>query len=100
MRASELRALDWAHIDLKVGLIRVRRGVGAWGTFGSPKSKAGKRDIPLPSTVIKMLREAPSLPQGLMKTSSISSSRPQPAVSWHMPSDQEAMSEIEARLLS
>ena len=57
MRASELRALDWDHVDLKAGVIRVRRRVDAWGTFGPPKSKAGKRDIPLPSLVVKMLRE-------------------------------------------
>jgi integrase len=57
MRASELRALDWAHVDLKGGLIRVRRRVDAWGTFGPPKSKAGKRDIPLPSIVVNTLRE-------------------------------------------
>lgn len=57
MRASELRALDWAHVDLKGGEIRVRRRVDAWGTFGPPKSKAGKRTIPLPSLVVQTLRE-------------------------------------------
>lgn len=57
MRGSELRALKWEDVDLKAGVIQVRRRVDSWGTFGAPKTKAGKRDIPLPPIVTNVLRE-------------------------------------------
>jgi integrase len=43
MRASELRALKWIDVDLKEGVIHVRRRVDHWRSFGAPKSKAGRR---------------------------------------------------------
>jgi integrase len=57
MRGSELRALLWEDVDLKANIIKVRRRVDSWGTFGAPKTKAGKRDIPLPPMVSNTLRE-------------------------------------------
>jgi integrase len=57
MRASELRGLKWEDVDLKDGVIHVRRRVDAWGSFGAPKSKAGKRDIPLAPIVANTLKE-------------------------------------------
>lgn len=57
MRASELRGLKWEDVDLKAGVIHVRRRVDAWGTFGAPKSKAGKRDIPMAPIVANTLKE-------------------------------------------
>ena len=57
MRGSELRALKWGDVDLRTGVIQVRRRVDSWGTFGAPKTKAGKRDIPLPPIVSNLLRE-------------------------------------------
>jgi integrase len=56
MRASELRGLRWEYVDLKEGVIRVRERVDAWGTFGPPKSKAGRRDIPLAPLVVNTLK--------------------------------------------
>lgn len=56
MRASELRGLKWENVDLEAGAIRVRERVDAWGVFGSPKSEAGVRDIPLAPLVVNTLR--------------------------------------------
>lgn len=56
MRASELRGLPWSSVDLDAGVIHVRQRADAWGTIGAPKSKAGKRDIPLPPMAVNALR--------------------------------------------
>lgn len=57
LRGSELRGLKWEDVDLKAGIIHVRRRVDAWDVFGPPKTKAGKRSIPLPPMVLNILRE-------------------------------------------
>lgn len=57
MRGSELRGLTWEHVDLDTGMIQVRQRADAWGTFGPPKSKAGKRDIPMSPLVLNTLKE-------------------------------------------
>jgi integrase len=57
MRISELRGLSWRNIDLSKGVIHVRQRADAWRKIGAPKSKAGKRDIPLAPLVINALRE-------------------------------------------
>jgi integrase len=57
MRASELRGLSWADVDLDAKVIRVRQRADAWGTMGPPKSEAGERDIPLTPMVVNVLRE-------------------------------------------
>ena len=57
MRASELRGLIWADVDLDAGMIHVQRRADAWKKMGAPKSKAGKRDIPLAPMVVNTLRQ-------------------------------------------
>ena len=57
MRASELRGLRWEDVDLDAGVLHVRQRADAWGSMGAPKSKAGRRDIPLAPMVINALRE-------------------------------------------
>jgi integrase len=57
MRASELRGLPWFNVDLDQGVIHVRQRADRWNTIGKPKSRAGKRDIPLAPIVINTLRE-------------------------------------------
>lgn len=57
MRASELRGLRWPNVDLKAGVIRVRERADRYQKLGPPKSKAGRRDIPLAPMVINTLRE-------------------------------------------
>jgi integrase len=56
MRLSELRGLRWSDVDLDAGLIHVRQRANAWGIMGPPKSRAGKRDIPLAPIVANTLR--------------------------------------------
>jgi integrase len=55
MRLSELRGLRWGDVDLDAGVIHVRQRADAWGRMGPPKSKAGKRDIPLAPIVVNTL---------------------------------------------
>jgi integrase len=57
MRGSELRGLQWQDIDLKAAVVKVRRRADAWDVMGPPKSKAGRRDIPVPPIVVQTLRE-------------------------------------------
>lgn len=56
MRASELRGLPWRDVDLNAGIIHVRQRADAWNNIGPPKSKAGKRDIPLAPIVVNALK--------------------------------------------
>lgn len=56
LRGSELRGLLWDDIDLKRGVLSVRRRVDRFNAFGPPKSKAGTRDIPLPPTLLHTLK--------------------------------------------
>jgi integrase len=57
LRSSELRGLAWDHVDFDQRLIRVRRRADRWGEMGPPKSKAGRRDVPMAPIVVNVLRE-------------------------------------------
>ena len=57
MRLSKLRGLRWPDIDLEAGVIHVRQRADAWGRMGPPKSKSGKRDIPLAPLVLNALKQ-------------------------------------------
>ena len=57
MRLSELRGLPWSDVDPGAGVIHVRQRADAWGHIGPPKSKAGKRDIPLAPLVLNTLKQ-------------------------------------------
>jgi integrase len=57
MRLGELRGLRWSDVDLDIGLIHVRQRASQWMEIGPPKSKAGKRDIPLAPIVVNTLRQ-------------------------------------------
>jgi len=57
MRLGELRGLRWNDVDLDVGQIHVRQRASQWMQIGPPKSKAGKRDIPLAPIVVNTLRQ-------------------------------------------
>lgn len=56
MRASELRGLSWPDIDYDRRIIRVRQRANQWGELGPPKSKAGRRDIPMDDLVAETLK--------------------------------------------
>ena len=57
LRASELRGLRWADIDLKRGEIHVRQRADRFNVIGPLKSEAGERTVPLPPLLMNVLRE-------------------------------------------
>ena len=57
LRASELRGLTWANVDLHAGTVHVAQRMDRYGTIGQPKSLAGDRTLPLPPFVLQALRE-------------------------------------------
>jgi integrase len=57
LRASELRGLRWADVDLKRGELHVRQRADRYGQIGRPKTAAGERVVPLPPFLIQTLRE-------------------------------------------
>jgi integrase len=56
-RSSVLRALVWADVDLADGLIRVERSMNSYGDSGEPKSRAGRRSVPIVAVLRDLLVE-------------------------------------------
>ena len=60
MRVGELAALEWAAVDMKAGLIHVRKTLtytaDGKATTGTPKTRTSKRDIPLTEPVKAILK--------------------------------------------
>jgi hypothetical protein len=60
MRPGEYLGLRWADVDLERGRVVVQRAVawqaGAW-SFTEPKTPRSRRSIPLPPSVVRLLRE-------------------------------------------
>jgi integrase len=56
LRASELRGLTWDHVDFDARVIRIRQRADAYNSLGSPKSRAGRRDVPMSPMVINTLK--------------------------------------------
>jgi integrase len=83
MRMSELRGLRWSDVDLNAGVIHVRQRADQWGKMGPPKSKAGKRDIPLAPIVVNALKQwQPDCPKGELVFAT-RSGKPQPGTNIH-----------------
>jgi integrase len=57
LRASELRGLRWADVDLDRKALHVRQRADRFNDIGQPKSEAGEREVPLPPIVVNTLRE-------------------------------------------
>jgi integrase len=57
LRASELRGLRWADVNMKRGELHVRQRADRFNAVGQPKSEAGERVVPLPPPLVAMLRE-------------------------------------------
>jgi integrase len=57
LRASELRGLTWADVDLDRATLRVRQRADRWNTIGAPKSATSQREVPLAPVVVNTLRE-------------------------------------------
>ena len=70
LRASELRGLRWADVDLVKGELHVRQRADRYSVIGKPKSKSGERSVPLTPIVANTLREwklaCPKSEQGLV----------------------------------
>ncbi|MBN8841832.1 MAG: site-specific integrase [Sphingomonadales bacterium] len=56
LRASELRGLRWADIDLKGATLTVAQRADKYGHIGPPKSDAGYRTIPIAKALVAELR--------------------------------------------
>jgi integrase len=57
LRASELRGLRWADVDLKAGELHVRQRADRYNAIGAPKSASGVRTVPLAPEVLSALKE-------------------------------------------
>jgi integrase len=57
LRASELRGLRWADVDIKRGELHVRQRVDKFNKAGALKSESSERVVPLPPMLIAVLRE-------------------------------------------
>jgi integrase len=57
LRASELRGLRWADVDITAGELHVRQRADRFNEIGKPKSEAGHRTVPFGKIVANTLRE-------------------------------------------
>ena len=57
LRASELRGLRWADVDLEKRELHVRQRADRYSAIGKPKSESGERTVPLTPIVANTLRE-------------------------------------------
>jgi integrase len=56
LRASELRGLRWADVDLKRSELHVHQRADRWGKIGDPKSESSARTIPIGPFVVNTFR--------------------------------------------
>jgi integrase len=57
LRRGELRALVWDDVELADGLIRIKRSMNSYGDGGEPKSRAGRRGVPIVAALRDLLVE-------------------------------------------
>ena len=57
LRASELRGLRWADVDLEKRELHVRQRADRYSEIGKPKSESGERTVPLTPMVVNTLKE-------------------------------------------
>ncbi|WP_288078207.1 site-specific integrase [Shinella sp.] len=57
LRASELRGLRWADVNLDRAEIRVHQRADRFNDIGRPKSEAGERTVPIPPMVVSALTD-------------------------------------------
>lgn len=57
LRYGEIMGLTVGNLDLDARVIEVRHNLTVWSELKSPKTAAGRRDVPLPSHVVDMLRD-------------------------------------------
>ncbi len=56
LRQSELRGLPWSCVNFERKIIRVKQRADRFNELGSPKSRAGRREVPLAPVVANTLR--------------------------------------------
>src|SRR5262249_29246275 len=56
LRASELRGLRWADVNLKAGELHVRQRADRYNAIGAPKSASSVRAVPLPPEVMAAIK--------------------------------------------
>jgi integrase len=56
LRASELRGLRWADVDLKRAELYIRQRADRFNEIGRPKSETSERTVPLPPLLVGTLR--------------------------------------------
>jgi integrase len=64
LRASELRGLRWADVDLPNKVLHVRQRADKFNALGAPKSAASARTLPLTPYVVTALRQQSLLSRG------------------------------------
>jgi integrase len=57
LRASEIRGLRWADVDLKAEELHVRQRADRYGVIGRPKTKESTRTLPLTPELVSALRK-------------------------------------------
>jgi integrase len=57
LRRGELRALHWDAIDFPAGLIRVEKSMNAYGELSEPKTRAGRRSVPIVAALAALLAD-------------------------------------------
>ncbi|MGY2895525.1 tyrosine-type recombinase/integrase [Deinococcus sp. UYEF24] len=60
LRRGEVCALKWEHVDLNIGLLRVRENltvVNGQATLGAPKTESGIRDLHLAPETVELLKK-------------------------------------------
>lgn len=60
LRRGEVCALQWRHLDLDAGMLRVRENltvVNGKATLGAPKTESGSRDLHLAPETLQLLRQ-------------------------------------------
>jgi integrase len=55
LRLGELRALRWENVDLASGIIRVEHALDSEGTTIAPKSRSGRRIVPIVGALRELL---------------------------------------------
>lgn len=57
LRISELRGLTWSNVDFRAKTIIVSQRADRYQRIGSPKSAAGRREVPMSPMVVLVLKE-------------------------------------------
>ena len=78
LRPSELRGLTWSAVDLDAKALEVRQRTDRFNQIGAPKSRAGRREVPLSPLVTQTLRlwrlTCPKSPRDLVFPNTLGSS--------------------------